>query len=51
MKDEPVISKDKKGDELLKESMEYLDEVTFKFACFADHYKQAVDKLIRENKK
>jgi len=43
MKSEPVIDKDKTGDELLKEAMEFLDEVTFKFACFVDHLKRAME--------
>jgi hypothetical protein len=50
MKSEPVIDKDKTSDELLKEALEYLDEVTFKFACFVDHFKRAVENKTKDIK-
>jgi hypothetical protein len=44
MNSEKVIEKDKTGEELLKEAVEFLDEATFKFACFTDHFKRYVEK-------
>lgn len=45
MNKEQVIDKDKTGDELLREMVEIQDEITFKQACFFDHFKRWVEKV------
>ena len=40
--------KKKTSFELFEESREFLDELSFKLACFVDHYKLAVDRLCDE---
>ena len=45
MKSEPVINKEKTGEELLKEAIEFLDEMQFNMACFVDHFKRYVEKV------
>jgi len=46
MENEPIITKDKTSDEILKESIEFLDTMMFNFACFIDSYKRYVEKVV-----
>ena len=39
------IEKPKTSEQILEECLEYLDEVTYKFACFTDHFKTYLKKM------